>query len=211
MEIRSYRAVFDLERRIYRVDSLRLNPGGIPVRGLVYFAALAAIGALLARLPLLRGASHLMPWYLRDVAGPAAAAALLAATRIDGRPFHVAFLAIARRAIRPTGMVRFELCTGRARAWQPPDLVFVPDGSEGVMRALVCVGPGTVLVSVAHRLLEAPPPGLIDRFLRRPSRAALIVEQQLPATRLDDGKAIALAAGARMLVRPSLERGVGSG
>jgi hypothetical protein len=33
MEIRSFRRVFDLERRIYRVDRLRLNPGGIPVRG----------------------------------------------------------------------------------------------------------------------------------------------------------------------------------
>ena len=37
MEIRSYRRVFDLERRIYRVDRLRLNPGGVPVRGVVYF------------------------------------------------------------------------------------------------------------------------------------------------------------------------------
>ena len=36
IEIRSYRAVFDLERRIYRVDRLRLNPGGVPVRGVVY-------------------------------------------------------------------------------------------------------------------------------------------------------------------------------
>ena len=33
MEVRSYRRVFDLERRIYRVDRLRLNPGGVPVRG----------------------------------------------------------------------------------------------------------------------------------------------------------------------------------
>ncbi len=42
IEIRSYRAVFDLERRIYRVDQLRLNPGGIPVRGVVYFLAILA-------------------------------------------------------------------------------------------------------------------------------------------------------------------------
>ncbi len=33
MEIRSYRRVFDLERRIYQVDRLRLNPSGVPVRG----------------------------------------------------------------------------------------------------------------------------------------------------------------------------------
>ena len=50
MEIRSYRAVFDLERRIYRIDRLRLNPAGVPVRGIVYFLALlAAIAGLRER------------------------------------------------------------------------------------------------------------------------------------------------------------------
>ena len=28
IEIRSYRAVFDLERRLYRIDGFRLNPSG---------------------------------------------------------------------------------------------------------------------------------------------------------------------------------------
>ena len=35
IEVRSYRTVFDLERRLYRIDRLRLNPGGVPVRGIV--------------------------------------------------------------------------------------------------------------------------------------------------------------------------------
>ncbi len=43
IEIRSYRRVFDLERRIYSVDQLRLNPGGVPVRGVLYFLALLAL------------------------------------------------------------------------------------------------------------------------------------------------------------------------
>ena len=51
MEIRSYRRVFDLERRIYRIDHLRLNPSGVPVRGVVYFLALLAGVLLAARLP----------------------------------------------------------------------------------------------------------------------------------------------------------------
>ena len=55
IEIRSYRAVFDLERRIYRVDQLRLNPGGIPVRGVVYFLAILAATLLASSLPLRRG------------------------------------------------------------------------------------------------------------------------------------------------------------
>ena len=46
MEIRSYRRVFDLERRVYSVDRLRLNPSGVPVRGIVYFARGRYCGAL---------------------------------------------------------------------------------------------------------------------------------------------------------------------
>ena len=51
IEIRSYRAVFDLERRLYRVDGLRLNPSGVPVRGIVALAALLATVLAAQRLP----------------------------------------------------------------------------------------------------------------------------------------------------------------
>ncbi len=63
MEIRSYRAVFDLERRIYRVDRLRLNPGGVPVRGVVYFLALLATVLVVGRMPGLKTVMGALPWY----------------------------------------------------------------------------------------------------------------------------------------------------
>ena len=45
IEIRSYRRVFDLERRIYSIDRVRLNPGGVPVRGVDVFPRTAGTGA----------------------------------------------------------------------------------------------------------------------------------------------------------------------
>jgi hypothetical protein len=51
IEIRSYRRVFDLERRIYSVDRLRLNPGGVPVRGVVYFLAIVLGGLIAGGMP----------------------------------------------------------------------------------------------------------------------------------------------------------------
>src|ERR1700685_3026622 len=90
IEIRSYRAVFDLERRIYRIDRLRLNPGGIPVRGVVYFLAILLAVLLAARLPLLAVVARALPWYLRDLALPGASAATLTVIRVEGRPFHLA-------------------------------------------------------------------------------------------------------------------------
>jgi len=47
LEVRSFRSVFALERRIYRIDTLRLNPSGIPLRGIGYAASLVA-AALIA-------------------------------------------------------------------------------------------------------------------------------------------------------------------
>ena len=60
-EIRSYRSVFDLERRIYRIDRVRLNPGGIPVRGVLYFLAILLAVAGASRVPLLGEAVRALP------------------------------------------------------------------------------------------------------------------------------------------------------
>src|ERR1700686_2673097 len=105
IEIRSYRSVFDLERRIYRVDRVRLNPGGVPVRGAVYFLTLLLASLLVAALPLVGAIARVLPWYLRHLALPAGAAALLTVLRIDGRPFHVAAWALLAYAVQPSRML----------------------------------------------------------------------------------------------------------
>ena len=85
-----------LERRIYRVDQLRLNPGGILVRGVVYFLTIL-LGMLIAgSLPLVGTAIGALPWYLRDLALPVASATVLSVIRIEGRPFHQAAYALLR-------------------------------------------------------------------------------------------------------------------
>jgi hypothetical protein len=143
-EIRSYRSVFELERRIYRIDRLRLNPGGIPVRGIVYWLAILAAVTVVGRVPLLGGALDAAPWYVRELAAPALAAGLLCVIRIEGRPFHVAGLALLRYAIGPHHLVG--LCRGAAPGirWSPPELPVLPDGSGARLRRLRYAGPGTI-------------------------------------------------------------------
>lgn len=162
-EIRSYRTVFELERRIYRVDRLRLNPGGIPVRGLVYFLVLLTGGLVVAHLPVLGAVARALPWYVFDVALPAVSASLLTMVRIEGRPFHVAVQALLRHGCGPRQLVGWRACrasdctaavAGRS-GWWPPDILFLPDGSDRVIRRLRYRGSGAVLVSVDHGL-EAP-------------------------------------------------------
>jgi hypothetical protein len=191
VEIRSYRSVFDLERRIYRIDRVRLNPGGIPVRGIVYWLALLAGLALLARAPLLGAAVTALPWYLRELALPAGGAALLALVRIEGRPFHLAAAALLRHAAGPRHLAGMRPCAGPGGRWRPPELLVLPDGSDSRARRLRYSGPGAVRVTVAH-----------ERSLRRVAGRAQLILRALPGRPAPArGQVIALARGARLRVR----------
>jgi hypothetical protein len=201
MEVRSYRRVFDLERRIYRVDRLRLNPAGIPVRGIVYFVVILGLALLIARLPLLALVANGLPWYLRDIALPAGCAALLSVIRIEGRPFHLAAQALFRHragwrrlsGLRPCGP---SSCAFPGARWLPGRIVMLPDGSEGRMRRLRYTGPGAVLVAVAHhRQLRG---GALELLGRRP---CMVVRQRLGARPPRRGQVIVLERAAQLHVR----------
>jgi hypothetical protein len=197
MEIRSYRAVFDLERRIYRVDRLRLNPGGIPVRGVVYFLAILLATLIAGRLPLVGEAIRALPWYLRDLALPIASATLLSVIRIEGRPFHLAAYALLRYRAGPHQLASGRACDAPGTRWHPEEILILPDGSDGSMRGLRYTGPGAVLITTAHERIEESAGAV--RGLRW--RASLTV-RELPGRRaLSSGQVIALAPGAQLRVR----------
>ncbi len=193
MEIRSYRRVFDLERRVYSVDRLRLNPGGVPVRGIAYFAVILAMGALAARLPLLGGVVHALPWYLRDLALPGLTATILGAVRVEGRAFHLTARALLRHAFGPRRVTGWGERSAVGRPWHPPEITWLPDGSDARMRHLRYTGPGAVLVALDHELGEHATAGV------RAART-LTLRQRPGAGVLDSGQVIALAGGARLVV-----------
>lgn len=197
MEIRSYRAVFDLERRIYRVDRLRLNPGGVPVRGVLYALALIAAVLLCGSLPLLQIAAHALPWYLTDLALPAGAAALLTVVSIDGRPAHLAAQALLRHRLGPrrsVGLRPVRAGWGGAPGtrWLPQEVLILPDGSDARLRRLRYAGPGAVLVRVAHERIEPAPRPIAGRRVE----VRELIGGRPPA----QGHVIALAEGARLRV-----------
>jgi hypothetical protein len=196
MEIRSYRAVFDLERRIYRIDRLRLNPAGVPVRGIVYFLALLAGVGVCARVPPLTVPAGALPWYLLYLALPGASAALLSVIAIDGRPAHLAAQALLRQRIAPRRSVGLRArragwgVTESRSCWRPEEILLLPDGSDARLRRLRYTGPGAVLVYVAHERVELPAPA--------GGRSRLTVRELAERPRPARGQVIALAAGARL-------------
>ncbi len=197
-EIRSYRCVFDLERRLYRIDRLRLNPTGVPVRGIVYFLVLLGAVLLVGALPFLGLLVRMLPWYLRDVGAPAACAALLTLIKIEGRPFHLAALVLVRYGIGPRELSGLRPCRGADRRWRLDELLVLADGSDSRLRRLRYSGPGTVLVSAAHVRSSWRRGLLVRGLMRRPDmRLAALPAKPRPAK----GQVIALTDGARLEVR----------
>lgn len=100
--VRSYRRVFRIERRIHRIDRFLLPvPGGLPLRGVLYF--LGALLALLA-LALLPGVEALLervPAPVRYAVLPAALAVLGTQVAPDGRSAHRFALAWLAHRVRP--------------------------------------------------------------------------------------------------------------
>jgi hypothetical protein len=197
IEIRSYRNVFDLERRIYRIDRLRLNPAGVPLRGIAYFLATLAAMLIGQAIPLVGLLAHVLPWYLLEVGIPGALAALLTLIKVEGRPFHLAALALLRYGSGPRELAGLRPCARAERRWLPDELLLLADGSDSHMRPMRYVGPGAVLVSVAH-LRSVWHEGLFRRIARRPSVTLTAIEgKPRPAC----GQVIALSHGARLEVR----------
>jgi hypothetical protein len=205
-EIRSFRRVFDLERRIYSIDRLRLNPGGVPVRGVLYFLALLAGGLLAAGLPFAGVLARALPWYLRDLALPAAGATVLSALRLEGRSFHLAAQALVRYAVGPRRLACLSRCAAVGARWHPWEVLLLPDGSDSRLRGLRYSGPGAVLVSIEHeRRGRAVEDG--SRATARPGlRSALTLSQPVGAGPLERGQVIALGPGARLRVRSTEPR-----
>jgi hypothetical protein len=183
IEVRSYRGVFELERRIYRVDRVRLNPAGVPIRGLVYCGVLAVAILIAQGLPVAGPVVRELPWYLRYGGLAAALAALLTILRIDGRAFHVAALGLWRLLVGPRQLWRLAAARPLGARWRPPPVVFVPDGSQAGAARLCYRGPGAVLVLTRHRcrarsggrrlLLEAAAGGHAGASAVRPRVVAL--------------------------------------
>ena len=155
LEIRSFRSVFALERRIYRIDTLRLNPGGVPLRGIAYAVALVVMALVAGAVPPTAWLDPLVPWYMRDIGLPVGLATVLGALRVDGRPFHLAAQSIGGYVLGPRWLSG--LCAAPSpRRWQPPEVLLIPDGSDSRFRLLRFRGPGAVLVQHPHLRVKWP-------------------------------------------------------
>ena len=108
LHIRSFRVVFDLERRIHRIDRFRVPlPYGLPLRSLGYAAVSLAAILVASRLPVLGALLKLLPTPARLVLAPVGLSYALTQLRLDGRSAHAAAGAWARYTLMPRTLVAF--------------------------------------------------------------------------------------------------------
>ena len=182
MVIRSYRRVFEVDRRIYRVDRWPVPvPGGIPLRAVGYFLVALVLVLLLGRVPGVREIST----PIRLVVIPLALAVLGTQVAPDGRAAHrfaADWLRLRWRARRQSAGRRIEL-EDEPIAWDGELAVrWDGDGAE-LHRGRVC-GPSRVTFAVP---VELRPRG--DRLVARPGTG-------------EAGAAVVLCAGVELEVRP---------
>ncbi len=186
--VRSYRRVFRLERRIYRIDRFVIPvPGGIPLRGLVYFVA-GFIAILIAgRLPGLRSLLALAPLPFRALLLPAGLAVLATQATPDGLPAHRFAHTWLSFRLRPrrSWSERSAPAAGEPVSFDA-NCRYSPDLSAPELRRSRVHGPARIEFGV-HVSLEQ----------RRRSWIA-----RLDTTAVAAPSAIELAAGQRLEIRP---------
>src|SRR5829696_8796444 len=156
MVIRSYRRVFEVDRRIYRVDRWALPvPGGVPLRAVGYFAAalLAMIAA--GALPGLSELAGALSAPIRFVVLPLAVAVLGSQAAPDGRAAHrfaCDWLCLRLRA-RRRSLGRVVSLEGEPITWDG-ELALRFDGDDARLHRGRVRGPARVTFNVPMRLSD---------------------------------------------------------
>jgi hypothetical protein len=189
LTIRSFRVVFDLERRIHKVDRWRIpTPYGVPLRGIAYWVAALVVIILLGRMPLTSGLSALLPPPIRFVILPVAVAAMLARVRVDGRSAHTAIASWVRFRLSPSRLASLRSVPRAGAVIRLGELALVPDERGAGYRSARLKGPATVL-------LRYPPEGWV-KGRRRPE----LHVSQLAGPPLFVGKQVRLEDGQRIVL-----------
>jgi hypothetical protein len=164
-----------------------------------YFLAVLAVSLAFVQLPILGAVVRLLPWYLRQLLLPACSAAVLTVIAVEGRPFHLAVVALLRHRIGPRRVGCLRPCPRIGRRWRPAPLLLLPDGSERGVRRFRYRGPGVIRIGIEHEMqdvgnaltMRRGAPGLTStlHLLERPG-----------ARSLRKGRVISLPPGMQLVV-----------
>ncbi|HWC48430.1 MAG TPA: hypothetical protein VG448_06080 [Solirubrobacterales bacterium] len=203
IQLRGYRRVFRIERRLFRFDRWRIPyPHGIPLRGLGYFLALELATVALGRVPLLGALLALPSPMIVFLFGPAAAAFLLMQGRVDGRPPHHALASLLRFSLKPRCLAGLAACPRPGETVAPvAELAVAYDGRESFPVSGRIKGPARITFRYpASVRAEGAPPWLRDPRVRRARARRYRVRRRAGAAPMLHGKTIAVPRGREVVI-----------
>ena len=187
MVIRSFRVVFELERRIHKLDRWRIPvPYGVPIRGVAYAGCALLAVLLIGRIPVAHGAINLLPPPVRYVLVPIGLAYALDQVRVDGRPAHAVLAAWLRVRLAPARLVAFRAAPAPGSFAKFSGVTLVSDERSASYRPARVAGPASVLLRYPVRASRRGATLRLEQTSRRPLWRA---------------KRVALRPGQRLLVR----------
>lgn len=173
IQLRGYRRVFRIERRLFRFDRWRIPyPHGVPLRGIGYFLLLEVLAFVASQWPLvgplIRATGPVVPF----LAGPLLGAYLLMQGRIDGRPPHHVVVSLLRWSICPRWLAGLAPCPAWGEEVLPLEEVAVAyDGRESFRVTGRIKGPAKVTFRYPGEVRVEGAPFWVRNSDRRASRA----------------------------------------
>jgi len=187
IHIRSYRVVFDLERRLHRIDRWRLPlPYGVPIRSLAYGAATLTIVLIASRSPGLGAALMAVPAPARLVLIPVTVALVLTRMNVDGRTAHRTAAAMIGFCARPKRVAAGRRAPAVGSRSQLDAISVAPDGRSSRLRRGIVRGAAVARVRYPVTLAE---------------RRRSLVVAQTDESPLDPGVRIEFDATRRLVTR----------
>jgi hypothetical protein len=203
IQLRGYRRVFRIERRLFRFDRWRIPyPHGVPLRGIGYFLILELGIFVTSRLPVL-GVLFAVPGPVLAYLGlPLAGAFLLMQSRIDGRPPHHVLVSVLRFWASPRCLAGLAPCPRPGEEVVPvADLAVAYDGRESFAVRGRIRGPATITFRYPSTVaIERISPWLRDPEKRAARARRYRVRRRPQAPPMLRGKTIKVPSGREVVV-----------
>jgi hypothetical protein len=203
IQLRGYRRVFRIERRLFRFDRWRIPyPHGVPLRGIGYFLVIELSVFALWRLPLFGQLVGLWSPAISFLGLPLVGAFLLMQGRIDGRPPHHVLASLLRWSINPRCLAGLSPCPREREEVLPLEEVVVAfDARESFLVRGRIKGPAKVTFRYpAVVRVEGARPWVRDPEKRAARARRYRVRRRRGAAPMLRGKVVGVPEGRELVV-----------
>ena len=203
IQLRGYRRVFRIERRLFRFDRWRIPyPHGVPLRGIGYFFVLELCALAASRLPLLGAFVALWSPAIPYLTLPALGAFVAMQVRIDGRPPHHVLVGLVRFWASARCLAGLERCPRPGERVLPLEEATVAyDARESFPVKGRIRGPATVVFRYPATVrVSGAPPWVRDPKARMARARRFRVRRRIGAAPMLRGKSIAVPRGREVVV-----------